>query len=314
MSMSTVKKRKADIAMEEAAAVSLAIAEAAKAFGVVGTSSEAEEAEAARAWQAKVREQKEMQLLEGRIREAARMAGMGKGAGRATEKLPSAGSLLEGQQLLGDSGEAGDALSVSHLLPAGSKEESLYLERLREYEELAERYDENFRDTVEEAERNGGVIDGGTWEHRKRAKEMLETARKNLELTVLASGAHHLADFLPQEELDKFLKRADAITSGSALPIESDFEDHKLDESNIGFQMLKRAGWTEGESLGSTGSGGVLEPLNMGGQSTETTGLGVQATHEVAEGDNEFDQYRKRMMLAYRFRPNPLNNPRRNYY
>jgi splicing factor 4 len=40
----------------------------------------------------------------------------------------------------------------------------------------------------------------------------------------------------------------------------------------------------------------------------------VAASHEVEEGDDAFDQYRKRMMLAYRFRPNPLNNPRRAYY
>jgi hypothetical protein len=42
--------------------------------------------------------------------------------------------------------------------------------------------------------------------------------------------------------------------------------------------------------------------------------LGVTATHEVESTDDQFDQYRKRMMLAYRFRPNPLNNPRRDYY
>ena len=48
--------------------------------------------------------------------------------------------------------------------------------------------------------------------------------------------------------------------------------------------------------------------------SVEGSGIGVHATHEVQANDNEFDQYRKRMMLAYRFRPNPLNNPRRDYY
>jgi hypothetical protein len=42
--------------------------------------------------------------------------------------------------------------------------------------------------------------------------------------------------------------------------------------------------------------------------------VGVTASHEVEEDDDMFDQYRKRMMLAYRFRPNPLNNPRRAYY
>jgi len=35
-------------------------------------------------------------------------------------------------------------------------------------------------------------------------------------------------------------------------------------------------------------------------------GLGTVKPGEVGEGDDEFDQYRKRMMLAYRFRPNPM--------
>lgn len=42
-------------------------------------------------------------------------------------------------------------------------------------------------------------------------------------------------------------------------------------------------------------------------------GLGHEAPSELAESDDAFDQYRKRMMLAYRFRPNPGNNPRRSY-
>ena len=32
----------------------------------------------------------------------------------------------------------------------------------------------------------------------------------------------------------------------------------------------------------------------------------VPQTHEVEGDDNEFDQFRKRMMLSYRFRPNPM--------
>ena len=30
--------------------------------------------------------------------------------------------------------------------------------------------------------------------------------------------------------------------------------------------------------------------------------------------DDDFTKFRKKNMLAYRFRPNPLNNPRRAYY
>lgn len=35
-------------------------------------------------------------------------------------------------------------------------------------------------------------------------------------------------------------------------------------------------------------------------------GLGVSSAAAPEGNDNEYDAYRKRMMLAYRFRPNPL--------
>ena len=34
--------------------------------------------------------------------------------------------------------------------------------------------------------------------------------------------------------------------------------------------------------------------------------MGAETPNEVTVKDNPFDTYRKRMMLAYRFRPNPM--------
>ena len=34
--------------------------------------------------------------------------------------------------------------------------------------------------------------------------------------------------------------------------------------------------------------------------------MGTEKPSELSKDDDEFDAYRKRMMLAYRFRPNPL--------
>lgn len=73
----------------------------------------------------------------------------------------------------------------------------LYKERLDHYQDLVDN-DDGFRDTVEHAESTGGVIDGGTWEHRKRAKEMLKTAESALEVTMLNHGKHHISQFLPK--------------------------------------------------------------------------------------------------------------------
>lgn len=58
----------------------------------------------------------------------------------------------------------------------------------------------------------------------------------------------------------------------------------------------------------------MLPPISSSARCAVLCSVGVAASHEVEESDDAFDQYRKRMMLAYRFRPNPLNNPRRAYY
>jgi len=41
-------------------------------------------------------------------------------------------------------------------------------------------------------------------------------------------------------------------------------------------------------------------------QSLDGQGLGIERPAEPEKDDDEFEAYRKRMMLAYRFRPNPL--------
>lgn len=38
----------------------------------------------------------------------------------------------------------------------------------------------------------------------------------------------------------------------------------------------------------------------------DSSGLGSERPDGISRDDDEFDAYRKRMMLAYRFRPNPL--------
>jgi len=45
----------------------------------------------------------------------------------------------------------------------------------------------------------------------------------------------------------------------------------------------------------------------------ERLGLGVDRG-QLTEEEDEFSTYRKRMMLSYKFRPNPMKNPRRDYY
>lgn len=45
---------------------------------------------------------------------------------------------------------------------------------------------------------------------------------------------------------------------------------------------------------------------SRGNTAMNGAGLGIDRPAELTKNDDEYDAYRKRMMLAYRFRPNPL--------
>ncbi|XP_069042000.1 SURP and G-patch domain-containing protein 1 isoform X2 [Lepisosteus oculatus] len=152
----------------------------------------------------------------------------------------------------------------------------------------------------------------GTWEHRLRQMEMEKTREWAEQLTEMGKGKHFIGDFLPPEELEKFMETFKALKEGRN-PDYSEYKEFKLTVENIGFQMLMKMGWKEGEGLGSDGQG-IKNPVNRGTTAVDGAGFGVDRPAELSKHDDEYDAFRKRMMLAYRFRPNPLNNPRRPYY
>nr|WJH19529.1 SURP and G-patch domain-containing protein 1 [Euglena gracilis] len=93
--------------------------------------------------------------------------------------------------------------------------------------------------------------------------------------TLLGPAGHHLQDFIPGDVMVSFLQKSSAVLS-------------KPPEST------------------------AVEPAPC---LAERGGLGASAApHEPQEGDDPFTLYKKRMMLAYKYRPNPLGNPRTPYY
>ncbi|XP_060088676.1 SURP and G-patch domain-containing protein 1 [Heteronotia binoei] len=152
----------------------------------------------------------------------------------------------------------------------------------------------------------------GTWEHQLRRMEMDKTREWAEQLTQMGRGKHFIGDFLPPDELEKFMETFKALKEGRE-PDYSEYKEFKLTVENIGYQMLMKMGWKEGDGLGSEGQG-IKNPVNKGVTAVDGAGFGIDRPADLTKEDDEYEAFRKRMMLAYRFRPNPLNNPRRPYY
>ncbi|XP_030365095.1 SURP and G-patch domain-containing protein 1 [Strigops habroptila] len=152
----------------------------------------------------------------------------------------------------------------------------------------------------------------GTWEHQLRRMEMDKTREWAEQLTQMGRGKHFIGDFLPPDELEKFMETFKALKEGRE-PDYSEYKEFKLTVENIGYQMLIKMGWKEGDGLGSDGQG-IKNPVTKGTAAVDGAGFGIDRPAELTKEDDEYEAFRKRMMLAYRFRPNPLNNPRRPYY
>lgn len=63
--------------------------------------------------------------------------------------------------------------------------------------------------------------------------------------------------------------------------------------------------WHSGEGLGSSRNG-ISNPIMAGDVKKDHLGVGAHNPGEVTADDDIYEQYKKRMMLGYRHRPNPL--------
>ncbi|KAA3471515.1 SURP and G-patch domain-containing protein 1-like protein [Gossypium australe] len=122
---------------------------------------------------------------------------------------------------------------------------------------------------------------------------------------------HHMGDYIPQEELEKFMAACNDAAAQKAA--KETAQKAKIQSDNVGHKLLSKMGWKEGDGLGSSRKG-IADPIMAGDVKMNNLGVGAHNPGEVTPDDDIYEQYKKRMMLGYRYRPNPLNNPRKAYY
>ncbi|XP_042496290.1 SURP and G-patch domain-containing protein 1-like protein [Macadamia integrifolia] len=148
-------------------------------------------------------------------------------------------------------------------------------------------------------------------ERRRQPKQSKDEMPPPASLQAPVKKGHHMGDYIPQEELEKFLSSCNDAACQKATREAA--EKAKIQADNVGHRLLSKMGWKEGEGLGSSRSGRA-DPVMAGNVKLNNLGVGASQPGEVTPDDDIYEQYKKRMMLGYRYRPNPLNNPRKAYY
>ncbi|XP_059597635.1 SURP and G-patch domain-containing protein 1-like protein isoform X2 [Vitis vinifera] len=148
-------------------------------------------------------------------------------------------------------------------------------------------------------------------ERRRQPKQSKDEMPPPASLQTPGKKGHHMGDYIPQEELEKFLSTCNDAAAQKAAREAA--ERAKIQADNVGHKLLSKMGWKEGEGLGSSRNG-IADPIMAGNVKLDNLGVGAQQPGEVTADDDIYEQYKKRMMLGYRYRPNPLNNPRKAYY
>ncbi|KAJ6905380.1 hypothetical protein NC652_023206 [Populus alba x Populus x berolinensis] len=141
-------------------------------------------------------------------------------------------------------------------------------------------------------------------ERRRQPKQSKDEMPPPASLQAASSiKGHHMGDYIPPEELEKFLATCNDVAATKAAKEAA--ERARIQADNVGHKLLSKMGWKEGEGLGSSRSG-ISNPIMAGNVKKDHLGVGAHNPGEVSPDDDIYEQYKKRMMLGYRHRPNPL--------
>eukprot|EP01084_Bolivina_argentea_P319816 554759_1 len=138
-------------------------------------------------------------------------------------------------------------------------------------------------------------------ENEEKQKKDNRFERSN-QMSIFNGGkSHHIGHYLPEDQLNNFNNKYKSY--------------QPLNNQNKGHAMLKKLGWNEGQGLGKNKQGQIKPVSSIINNNNNNNGNNItQKPWDPTPGDNQYDLYKKKMMLSYRYRPNPLGNPRKDYY
>jgi len=177
----------------------------------------------------------------------------------------------------------------------------------------------------------GQVVQTQTWTAKRSTPRPLTTPPRIAETELVESAwgkkykagfvpkSSHVGNLLPADEMAKYTSLLPG--RGGAAEKKEEKDKTVLDSSNTGYKLLSKMGWKAGKGLGAKEDGKVA-PVGAekgasdksGAAAGSAHGVGSQHTWDLDGSEDVFEQYRKRMMLGYRHRPNPNGNPRKLYY
>uniref|UniRef100_A0A7S0XR37 G-patch domain-containing protein n=1 Tax=Hemiselmis andersenii TaxID=464988 RepID=A0A7S0XR37_HEMAN len=130
-----------------------------------------------------------------------------------------------------------------------------------------------------------------------------------------------VSNMLPESELAKYTTLLPGRGGKDQKKEEEARETIKIESSNIGHKLLSKMGWKKGKGVGAKEDGKVAPVATEKGVSDKSGhltgdmgGVGAQHTWDLRGDEDVYEQFRKRNMLGYRYRPNPFDNPRKLYY
>ncbi|KAE8660866.1 SURP and G-patch domain-containing protein 1-like protein [Hibiscus syriacus] len=97
-----------------------------------------------------------------------------------------------------------------------------------------------------------------------------------------AKKGHHMGDYIPQEELEKFLAACNDAAAQKAA--KETAQKAKIQSDNVGHKLLSKMGWKEGDGLGSSRNG-ISDPIIAGDVKMNNLGVGAHNPGEVAPED-----------------------------